>query len=67
MNFSRKHFLELVGGCKPLSHFKPGTVVRVSDMMQKDYQYVLEHKPGTNFDPKFKPELTPQGLMCKRF
>ena len=31
--------------------------------MQKNYSYVLTETPGKNFDPEFKPELSPQELL----
>lgn len=37
--------------------------VTVSDKMQKSYTYYLEEKPGKNFDPNFKPELTPKQML----
>jgi hypothetical protein len=38
---------------------KRRTVV-VNDKMQKGYRYVLTAPVGRNFDPEFKPELTPR-------
>ncbi len=37
--------------------------VEVSDLMQKHYVYVLSEPMGQNFDPEFKPELTPKQLL----
>ncbi len=37
--------------------------VIVNDRMQKDYRYSLSEKPGKNFDPRFKPELTPKQML----
>ena len=31
--------------------------------MQKNYRYTLTESEGKNFDPRFKPELTPQQLL----
>jgi hypothetical protein len=31
--------------------------------MQKNYRYVLTEAPGKNFDPRFKPELTPKEML----
>jgi ribosomal protein L35 len=31
--------------------------------MQKGYQYTLTEKVGRNFDPRFKPELTPKQML----
>jgi hypothetical protein len=33
--------------------------VTVNDQMQKRYRYKLTAPMGRNFDPEFKPELTP--------
>lgn len=35
----------------------------VSDKMQKDYSYELTEQMGKNFDPNFKPELTPKEML----
>jgi len=37
--------------------------VIVNDTMQKNYQYILSEHEGKNFDPDFKPELTPQEML----
>jgi hypothetical protein len=47
------------------------TVV-VNDKMQKRYRYVLSAPVGRNFDPEFKPELTPRkmlrlGVFCGKY
>lgn len=47
------------------------TVV-VNDKMQKGYRYKLTEPVGKNFDPEFKPELTPKemlelGVFCGRY
>ena len=39
------------------------TVVTVSDRMQSHYQYVLVEPEGENFDPEFRPELTPKQML----
>lgn len=41
---------------------KKKTVV-VNDKMQKGYRYVLSEPEGKNFDPRFKPELTPKEML----
>ena len=41
---------------------KPKTVT-VNDKMQKRFRYVLTETPGKNFDPEFKPELTPKQML----
>jgi len=37
--------------------------VRVSDEMQKGYQYELTQPTGKNFDLRFKPDLTPREML----
>lgn len=37
--------------------------VVVNDKMQKNYVYYLTEKSGHNFDPEFKPELTPKEML----
>lgn len=37
--------------------------VIVHDKMQKKYKYVLSEPVGKNFDPEFKPELTPRQML----
>lgn len=31
--------------------------------MQKRYRYALTERPGRNFDPRFRPDLTPQEML----
>jgi len=38
-------------------------IVIVSDKMQKKYVYTLTKPTGKNFDPDFKPELTPKEML----
>lgn len=47
-------------------------VAVVNDKMQKNYKYFLSEPIGKNFDPEFKPELTPKemlelGVFCGRY
>lgn len=35
----------------------------VNDKMQKNYVYHLTEEMGKNFDPEFKPELTPKEML----
>ena len=41
---------------------KPRTVV-VNDKMQRNYRYRLTEPAGRNFDPEFKPQLTPKEMF----
>lgn len=38
-------------------------IIIVNDKMQKGYRYVLTEKVGKNFDPLFRPDLTPQEML----
>jgi len=38
-------------------------VIVVNDKMQKRYRYFLVAPIGRNFDPEFKPELTPKKML----
>ena len=38
-------------------------LIRVHDKMQKGYEYELSVPEGKEFDPRFKPELTPKQLL----
>jgi len=37
---------------------------RVNDRMQKGYEYRLSEPMGENFDPEFRPELTPAKMLA---
>jgi hypothetical protein len=37
--------------------------VVVHDKMQDGYEYILTEKPGENFDPDFRPNLTPKQML----
>jgi hypothetical protein len=37
--------------------------VKVKDKMQLGYSYELSEPVGKNFDPDFKPELTPKEML----
>ncbi len=37
--------------------------ISVKDKMQTDYEYELTEVVGKNFDPEFKPELTPKEML----
>jgi hypothetical protein len=40
-------------------------IIVVNDKMQKNYRYELTQPKGRNFDPEFKPELTPKQMLEK--
>jgi hypothetical protein len=37
--------------------------ITVNDKMQKGYRYALTEPTGRNFDPEFRPDLTPEELL----
>jgi hypothetical protein len=37
--------------------------VEVDDLMQQSYVYLLTEPIGRNFDPRFRPELTPKQML----
>ena len=46
--------------------------VTVNDKMQRGYRYELSEPAGRNFDPEFRPELTPKemlalGIFCGKY
>jgi hypothetical protein len=46
--------------------------ISVNDVMQKGYRYELSAPGGRNFDPEFRPELTPKqmlalGVFCGKY
>ncbi len=46
--------------------------VVVNDKMQKGYTYLLTEQEGKNFDPEFRPQLTPKemlalGVFCGKY
>jgi hypothetical protein len=50
----------------------PQRTVTVNDTMQRGYRYTRVAPPGRNFDPEFKPELTPAdmlrlGVFCGKY
>ena len=47
-------------------------IVIVSDKMQRGYRYVLSAPAGRDFDPQFRPDLTPRqmlelGVFCGKY
>ncbi len=60
------------GRKRPKTARKRSRVVLVNDKMQKGYRYVLDAPAGRNFDPEFRPELTPAqmlrlGIFCGKY
>jgi hypothetical protein len=43
-----------------MTSLQRGDVVVVNDRMQAGYSYLLIEPIGRNFDPEFRPELTPK-------
>ncbi len=39
-------------------------VITVNDLMQQNCRYTCTEEEGTNFDPRFKPELTPKEMLA---
>lgn len=39
-------------------------IIKVNDQMQKNYKYKLTEPMGKNFDPRFKPDLTPKQMLA---
>ena len=39
-------------------------IIIVDDIMQKNYRYECIHAPGKNFDPLFRPDLTPKEMLA---
>jgi hypothetical protein len=54
---------KLIKQCEPESKFKVGKKIKVNDRMQKGYEYTLSEPIGKNFDPDFKPELSPKQML----
>jgi hypothetical protein len=48
----------------PLSSFKKGSRITVYNKMNKTYSYTLQETPGQNFSLTFKPDLTPEEILC---
>jgi hypothetical protein len=48
---------------RPLSSFKKGDTIHVSNRMEKT-SYILSKDPGKDFDPRFKPYTTPGEILA---
>jgi len=53
----------LLPSARPLSWFRPGRTIHVSDKMQSRYAYRLEARPGKNFAPEFRPQVSPARML----
>jgi hypothetical protein len=40
------------------------SIITVNDKMQRGYTYALTAPTGRNFDPEFRPELTPKAMLA---
>ncbi len=49
---------------KPLASFQKGDTIHVKNRMVSSYTYTLSENPGENFDPQFKPYLTPGEMLA---
>ena len=47
----------------PLSWYRPGRQINVSDIMQRAYIYKLTAPPGRNFARGFRPQLSPAQML----
>lgn len=43
--------------------YRIGYIIKVSDLMQKNYSYILTCPIGKQFAPDFKPDLTPAKIL----
>lgn len=48
---------------RPLSWYRPGRRVAVADRMQRRYAYRLTARPGRDFAPGFRPQLSPGRML----
>lgn len=44
--------------------YRPGTLIKVDDKMQQDYEYRLSAPMGKDFAADFKPHFTPQEMLA---
>lgn len=49
----------------PISWYKKGRTISVSDTMQKGYSYTLDARYGDVMDEDFRPELSPMEMLQK--
>ncbi len=48
---------------KKINEFKVGNIIKVTDLMQKDYEYTITEPIGKNFHTEFNPYLTPPEML----
>ena len=53
-----------VSVAKGTAMIRPARTVTVNDKMQRGYRYRLVEPAGRNFDPQFRPELTPKEMLA---
>lgn len=46
-----------------MNTYHPGSLIKVNEDYQDNYEYELSENPGENFDVEFKPELTPKEML----
>lgn len=54
---------KLLKKSKPKNWFKIGKIIKVNDLMQKNYSYKLTARYGKDFDKEFKPEISPDKML----
>ncbi len=55
--------VDITGGTSVRAKPARDKLVIVNDKMQRGYDYLLTEPAGRNFDPEFKPELTPKEML----
>jgi hypothetical protein len=60
----KKHTVLRRSSYKVFAMAKPVKSVTVNDKMQRGYTYKLTTPAGRNFDPEFRPELTPKEMLA---
>jgi len=59
---TNKQLRELIKKCHHINWFVPGKIIKINDKMQYG-KYKLTARYGKDFDPEFKPELTPVQML----